>query len=289
MAWSLITAAAAVVAAVAVAVAGLAPVDWGAAAIVHPYRRPLSRQPDIPFELVRFESGGERLEGWLFRPAHPMATVIYLHGIADNRESGIGVASRLVPRGYTVFAYDSRAHGRSTGDVCTYGYYERHDVSRALSTLGVPDAILIGHSLGAAVALQAAAVEPRVRAVVAASSFSDLTSIVKERALWFGLPSRYVAASLARAGEIGRFEVDRASPVALAPRIRVPVLLLHGADDHKTPPDHSRRIAAALTAPHTLVELPGVGHDDLLSRPEAWAVIDSFLARVTPGRPVDGE
>jgi pimeloyl-ACP methyl ester carboxylesterase len=264
----------------AVVLAGWIPADWGAAAIVHPFRRPLVREPDLPFELVRFESGGETLEGWLFRAPHRRGTVVYLHGIGDNRQSGIGVAKHLVPRGYDVVAFDSRAHGRSSGRVCSYGVHERDDVSRALDTLRVTDAILVGHSLGAAVALQAAASDPRVRAVVAASSFSDLTTIVEQRAQRFHLSPRYVTAALARAGQIGGFPVEAASPVAAATTIRVPVLLLHGAADHETPPEHSRRISAALRGPHRLVELPGVGHNEILGRAEAWDEIDSFLDAV---------
>jgi len=274
---SLATLAVAVGALPAALLLGVVPVDWGAGAILHPYRKPLTRQPDLPFELLRFESGGAQLEGWLFRPAHARAALVYLHGIGDNRESGIGVAKRLVPRGYAVLAFDARAHGRSTGPACTYGALERHDVSRALDALHVSRAILLGHSLGASVALQAAAIDPRVSAVVAASPFSDLRSIVEERAGWFHLPRRYVRDALARAGELGGFPPDEASPVALAPSVHVPVLLLHGALDRKTPPAHSLRIAAALPSPPVLRVLPGIGHDEILGRDEAWREIDAFL------------
>jgi dipeptidyl aminopeptidase/acylaminoacyl peptidase len=115
---------------------------------------------------------------------------------------------------------------------------------------------------------------------VAASSFSDLETIVRERARWFHLPSFYVDAALARAGQMALFPPEEASPVAVAPRIHSPVLLLHGAADDKTPPAHSERIAAAVLAPHTLVILPGVGHDEILGRAEAWRAIDAFLAEV---------
>jgi uncharacterized protein len=265
-------------------VSGVVPPDWGAAAVLHPWRRPITGDPELPFETVRFQSAGIALEGWLFRPTTARATVVYLHGIADNRQSGVGVAQRLVPRGYEVFAFDARAHGRSGGDACTYGYHERYDVSRALDELHEPRVILLGHSLGASVALQAAAIDPRVAAVVAASPFSDLHSIVEERARWFLLPPRYVSAALDRAGELGRFPTEDASPALLAPQLRVPVLLLHGGADGKTPPEHSRRIAALLSGPHRLVVLPGVGHDEILGRPEAWREIDTFLEQFAAAR-----
>lgn len=276
--------------AAAVARSGLAPVEWGAAAILHPLRRPLGRTPDLPVETVTFASGGERLEGWLVRPRDARdgfgrGLVVYLHGIADNRASGLGAARRLRDSGFAVLLFDARAHGRSTGDHCTYGYHERQDVRAAITAANASSAVLLGHSLGAAVALQAAALDERVVAVVAASPFSDLPSIVRERARWFLLPPSYVDAALARAGELGRFPPEEASPVALAPRVRVPVLLLHGAEDRKTPPVHSGRIAAALGAPPVLVLLPGVGHDEILGREEAWRPIEAFLERHCPGAP----
>jgi hypothetical protein len=273
-------AALALLAAMAVAwlASGRMPVEWGAAAILHPWRRPVTVVPRLPFQVVTFSSGSERLEGWLFRgDGKRRGLIVFLHGIADNRQSGIGVADRMLRRGYDVFTFDARAHGRSSGSACTYGYHERHDVSRALDALGASRAILVGHSLGAAVALQAAAGDERVTAVVAASAFSDLPTIVRERARWFHLPERYVEAVLVRAGEEAHFSAWDASPVVLADRITVPVLLLHGAADRKTPSAHSQRIHAALHGPRRLVVLPGVGHDEILGREEAWREIESFL------------
>jgi pimeloyl-ACP methyl ester carboxylesterase len=242
--------------------------------------------PRLPFEAVVFSSGGERLEGWLFRgDGERGPLVVYLHGIADNRQSGVGIAERLLPRGYDVLTFDARAHGRSGGGACTYGYHERHDVGRALDAIAAPRAILVGHSLGAAVALQAAAVDPRIAGVVAASAFSDLPTVVRERARWLLLPGPFVEAALARAGEAASFPPGEASPLALAARIVAPVLLLHGAADRRTPPSHSEKIHAALRGPRRLVLLPGVGHDEILGREEAWREIDRFLEEVRPEVP----
>lgn len=86
------------------------------------------------------------------------------------------------PRGFDVVAYDSRAHGESDGDVCTYGFYEARDLHRVLDTVAPGPVVLFGTSLGAAVALQETAGDPRVTAVVAAETFSDLRTVASERA-----------------------------------------------------------------------------------------------------------
>jgi pimeloyl-ACP methyl ester carboxylesterase len=184
---------------------------------------------------------------------------------------------RSVPRGYDVLAYDSRAHGASGGEYCTYGYHERHDLSRALDAVGAHDAILIGVSLGGAVALQAAAIEPRVKGVIAVAPFADLASIVRDRSPWFATEADR-AAALAGAGRLAGFDPNEASPVRAAPRITVPVLLIHGARDGKTPPEHSRRIFRALGDPKELCIIASAGHDDILARAGTWRVIECWLS-----------
>src|SRR5262249_48091418 len=87
----------------------------------------------------------------------PRGTIVYLHGIADNRTSASGVIERFTARRFDVVAYDSRAHGESEGSACTYGFFEKHDLRRVVDTVRPGPVILIGTSLDAAVALPAAA------------------------------------------------------------------------------------------------------------------------------------
>ena len=46
---------------------------------------------------------------------------------------------------------------------------------------------------------------------------------------------------------IGRDRLEQDSPVALADKIKVPVLLAHGGEDVRVPPAHAERMRAALT------------------------------------------
>ena len=264
----------------ALAACACAPNEWGAAAILHPWRRPLTATPALRHENVSFRSGDVTLRGWLFRSEAPRrGLIVYLHGIADNRQSVAGIAAHFVPRGFDVLAYDSRAHGLSTGDACTYGYYEKGDLARALDTLGTDGAVLIGASLGGAVALQAAAEDPRILGVVAISPFADLDSIVHERAPWF-LTSGFVDEALTTAGRLGRFPPAEASPVRAAARVHAPVLLFYGARDRETLPTHSQRIFDALAGPKELHAVPDAGHNDVLAHQESWKVIDRWIEGV---------
>jgi pimeloyl-ACP methyl ester carboxylesterase len=202
-------------------------------------------------------------------------TIVYLHGIADNRSSARGVIARYIERGFDVVAYDSRAHGQSGGDACTYGFFEKGDLRKVIDAIGGGRTVLIGTSLGAAVALQAAAEDPRIATVIAAETFSDLRTVATERA-----PFVFTRRSIARAFQLAEqqagFRVDAASPLAAAPRIKVPVLLIHGAADRETPPSHSQRVFDALTGPKRLFLVPGAGHNQSL-RAEVWTEIDRWI------------
>ena len=165
--------------------------------------------------------------------------------------------------------------GESGGDACTYGYFEKQDLHRVLDTVGPGPIVLIGTSLGAAVALQETAGDMRVTAVIAAETFSDLRTVASERAPFF-----FTAGSIARAFSLaeqqGHFQIASVSPVLAAAEIRKPVLLIHGAADAETPPDHSRRVLAALAGPKRLILVPGARHNESL-RGDVWAEIERWL------------
>jgi pimeloyl-ACP methyl ester carboxylesterase len=258
------------------AAAGCMPPSWGAGALLHPGRR-IAVEPQRPHETRTFDGDGVHLKGWWFKAAgEKRGTVVYLHGVADSRGSSAGIADHFIPLGFDVVAYDGRAHGESDGEACTYGYYEKRDLSRVLDQLGAtPRTIVIGTSLGAAVALQAAAEEPRISTVIAVATFSDLRTAASERAPFFASRGN-IDDAFKIAEAQAHFQVDQVSPLRAAPRIRVPVLLVHGEADRETPAAHSQRVYAALPQPKLLFLVPGAGHNDALTA-EAWRQIDLWI------------
>ena len=229
-----------------------------------------------------FAGDGLTLRGWSCAAiGERRGSIVYLHGVADNRSSAVGVIDRMTRRGFDVIAYDSRAHGRSDGTICTYGFYEKRDLARVIDTLPAGPVVLIGTSLGAAVAIQGAAGNGRVSGVVAAEAFSDLRTVATERAPRMLLPP-LITRAFHVAEERGRFDVASVSPADVARSIRVPVLLIHGADDVETRPEHSKRIFAALAGPKQLLLVPHAGHNQSLNASMAWTEIDRWLSAVVP-------
>lgn len=249
----------------------------GAGALLFPSRKVTrASAPTGCIEKV-FTGHGVDLVGWqcAARVNPRKGAVVYLHGIADNRGSAAGIVERFAARGFDVIAYDSRAHGASQGRHCTYGYYEKLDLRGVLDQVGADNVIAIGHSLGAAVALQTAAVDPRIRAVVAASSYSDLRTIATERAPFF-FSDGSIAGAFRRAEQDGQFRVDEVSPLQAAANLTIPVLVIHGEADRNTRPSHSERIFVALRGEKKLLIVPGAGHNDVLNG-LAWKQIEEWL------------
>ena len=68
-------------------------------------------------EATHFQGAGVDLAGWRCNTsARRRGTLIYLHGLSDNRKGVRGLVGRFLARGLDVVAYDGRAHGESTGD-----------------------------------------------------------------------------------------------------------------------------------------------------------------------------
>ena len=107
----------------------------------------------------------------------------------------------------------------------------------------------MGESLGGAVALGLAIEEPPL-ACVLQSTFTSLRDIAR---------AHYPPALSALAGE--------AYPsLQRIPRLRAPLLILHGDEDEIVPLSHAEALFAAAPEPRRLRVVAGAGHNDLVDR-----------------------
>lgn len=261
-----------------------------AGALVRPLRVPVVGAPDGPYEAFEVTAAdGVKLDTWLLRPAgEARGLVAFVHGKDINRQHFLAPAKRFLAKGFAVVAHDQRAHGRSGGEFVTYGAKEVGDLrlvlDAALARLGQPSlpVALVGESLGAAVVLQAAPEDARVRAVCAGAPFSDLATVIREKAPGF-VGADATAESVKAAEAAAGFKVEDISPERAAARTSVPVMLLHGSEDDYLPLQHSMRIYAALAGPKELVRLEGVKHVDILLHDASWDAIERFLGPLLTG------
>lgn len=197
--------------------------------------------------------------------------VIYLHGITDSKVSGLNYAKELVKFCQQIFLLDMRRHGDSEGIYCTYGYYEKYDVVKLIDKIvsdkpGVPIA-LVGSSMGAAIAIQVAAIDKRVARVVAVAPFYDLFSIALDHEFrHLGIRNRTLLRFVIRRAEkIADFDASRVSPAKDMKLINIPILIVHGELDKTVDKRYPERLAE-LNRNAKLLTVKGAGHVDVLEK-----------------------
>ncbi|HZU84258.1 MAG TPA: hypothetical protein VE987_15115 [Polyangiaceae bacterium] len=112
-----------------------------------------------------------------------------------------------------------------------------------------PPIVAMGMSYGAATAIEWAGRDPRVEAAVAVAPFSSLREVVPVYVPRFVpaigrlVPGWLVQRTVDRAGRLGGFDPDAASPLATIARARR-VLIVHGRADDFVPLAQSESLAA---------------------------------------------
>jgi uncharacterized protein len=271
-------------------------------AFLHPIRRELApdlvHEADVSFTVtgstrqdfdVRAPDGA-LLRGWKVWPKNPNGSwVLLFHGVADNRVGVIGQSEFLLSAGYGVIMMDARAHGASGGLMATYGWLERNDTRAIIDALissevepcmtvqwsglgGPPCAmpshiVALGESMGAGIALQSAAADPRIEAVVAEASFADLREGTYDYAglrkyPWLGktLFAPFTWTLLYRDEKLAGFPVAEVSPQKAVAARAFPVLLICDEQDVALPCRHSEMIYAAARGPKQLWVVPRAYH-----------------------------
>lgn len=250
-----------------------------------------------PAEDVSFPSpvDGITLRGWLFRRPAARCGVVMAHGYNDNRVSMLKYTPGFAGCRCDLLLYDHRGFGESDEAYATGGVNEARDLLAADAFLrqatGLRPAQVgwLGESWGAATVLIAAADSTAAPAfVIAESPYADWESAITERGVrQYGAALSVIApGAFTWAGLRGGVDVADASPVAAAPAIHSPVLLIHSRADTLTAPTQSDRIAAAIPR-KWLTYHPldwGAWHaHNVVYRPGAYArLINAFVEREAP-------
>jgi pimeloyl-ACP methyl ester carboxylesterase len=212
--------------------------------------------------------------------------IIVAHGftLSWQRPPVWRIASRFNQKA-GVIAFDFRGHGRS-GGLSTLGDREIKDLDVAVAwarELGYQRIATVGFSMGASVVLRHAGLISGLDAVVSVSGPGRWYYRGTERMRWVHRAVEH------RAGRYvtGRWLKTRISPegwqqipvppAEAAARIApVPLLIVHGDQDHYFPPEHARQLYMAAQQPKELWLLLGMGHaesacsQELVDRIARW-------------------
>lgn len=254
---------------------------------------------------------------WL--PAgEPRAVLLVVHGLAEHSGRYMNLVNYFVPKGYAVYGFDQRGHGRSQGRRGYVGRF-RYFVSDLVTFLGVVrrrhnDAkiLIVGHSMGGTVAT-ACAVEHQdgfdglilsgVFLRVGADVSWGLITIARLLSLLLpqtglytidasalsrdsAVVAAYVADPLVYCGKVrARLGAELVKMVKVLPsqipRINLPILIMHGGADRLSPPEGSQILYERVGSKDKTLKLYRDFYHEIFNEPgnmQVFADMESWLA-----------
>lgn len=172
---------------------------------------------------------------WPGTPGDP-DVILFFHGRNWNADMGANVAQHLAGAGNAVLVASYRGFGGNPGHPTEAGLLRDAGAFLAKAgTLAGPNARiwLVGHSIGAAVALQAAASDPHVKGVFAMSAFVRIAA---------------AAPKATRA-----FIPDRWNNLDALKRLHMPVIFVQGGLDRLIPQGSGNTLFSSFAGPASLV------------------------------------
>ncbi len=197
----------------------------------------------------------ERIYGWWIKANQPNPKVLlYLHGNGINIGANVAHANRFHQLGFSVLLIDYRGYGRSEGsfpnemrvyqDATTAWNYlvEQRQIPQK-------EIYIYGHSLGGAIAIDLAVKHPDAAGLIVESSFTSIQQLITARNMFSMFPVNLILTQ--------RFE-----SIKKIPRLKMPVLFIHGTADSTIPALESENLYAAAPEPKKLILVGSAEHNN---------------------------
>lgn len=252
-------------------------------------RRPVCDRPDwgtvIDTRIPAVDGGF--LEVWRVEPDRvepdgaSRGVVVLAHGWGRNRDRMVGRARLFGQWGYTTVIHSARDHGKSSPRRWMNAHRFGQDIETVMAWVGQP-VILYGHSAGSAGAMVAATRRPDlIRLLFLEGAYADtkpaLLHLYRAFNLYFGIifgPGIVFWMDKV----FYRQSLEGLSPAALAPRIQVPVQMIHGQKDATFPLELPQKLLGRFPAGQArLWVAPGASHSESFLHPLYPRVVKSFL------------
>src|SRR5262249_8588767 len=210
----------------------------------------------------------ESVEGILVRHGdRPRPTIVFVHGRSANPMEVFPIAEAMIREGFNVVLWEHRGRGISYGQRVIDEILGIVEEVRKDPFVDEGRVFLLGLSLGGAAVIGAAAQDENrhISAIVADSSYANLKRAAFRYVTAFGWipsiiawPTSFVTFQVAELVHNITFETS--NPSDWASDVKCPVLLIHGSEDRRIPPDHALEIESRLSSQKELWLVDNVGH-----------------------------
>lgn len=208
--------------------------------------------------------------------ANSSSTVLLTHGWAGHALNFASIIEQLHARGHNVIAYDSPAHGRSSGKRTTL-LANTQALVKVAEYVGPID-ILIGHSFGCLASVFALDLDKgatslaEVKKMILIAGPNKLTDLFSSFTTALHLPSSVLQIFFTRVQRLLHRPVESISVENLLSTVKAQVLLIHDEKDRVVPFQEAETISK-----HTHAQLfltNGLGHSRILSAPNVLSKIN---------------
>ena len=224
-------------------------------------------------ELTIHTADNVKLHGWFVPFKQASQVILFFHGNTGNISDGIETIRIAQELGYNIMLFDYRGYGRSQGHISEAGTYQ--DAAAAWQHLrqhyhyAEEDIVILGRSLGAAIATQLAS-QHKPKALIIESTFTSFPDIASQRYSLF--PVRLIA----------RFNYNTLENIR---QIKSPLLIAHSHDDEVIPYVHGKQLfEAANNVPQnakTFMDIKGSHADGYLETGQAYVDgLNTFLTNL---------
>jgi len=209
---------------------------------------------------------GEQLQSWYLPAKTGQPTILFFHG---NGGSIAGRAERLAfyqAKGLGALFVSYRGYGKSTGTstetglvndgLASYDWLEQKNIAGG-------NIVVVGESLGAAVAVRLALQRP-IRALVIEAPFTSTVDVGKSVYWW--LP-------------VSLLMKDRFETIKIINQVKVPLLVIHGELDEITDVSQGRKVFEKANQPKTLKIIRGGTHNGIFVE-STWQLEVDFIKSI---------
>lgn len=239
-------------------------------------------------------AAGQMLAARLDMPEGPhLATALFAHCFTCSKDipAARRISARLASMGIAVLRFDFTGLGHSEGEFANTSFTSNVDDLLAacdyLDAENLPPSLLIGHSLGGAAVLKAAAARDQIKAVVTLGAPFDPEHVTHNFAEALPEIRTHGVAEVSLGGrpfKIGKTFIDDVAQNALAPaiaKLHAALLVLHAPQDDIVGIENASQIFLAAKHPKSFVTLDDADH--LITRAEdaeyAASVIATWASR----------